>query len=196
MSITSLQEQLNTISQELAKTQQQRDKLKQENEELQKRLQAQNPTPEASAPEEPLKFSTVILFVVLISIISVVVWLASRSTYEFTEEISLEGKITASSEFAPIVKGDDCSLLITPHEGDDQNCRVMIYCGHGLVYGAKKSGFNYCEADKAGLPVRTLDTKGSSLGSGDPLLDFDRSKGRAIISDDLPQKSYSFTISF
>ncbi len=86
--------------------------------------------------------------------------------------------------------GATCSLRIEPpSEPNDPgsfNCRARVRCGGRYVYGHGTSGWNLCEVDADGAPVRLSD---GSDTDGDPMLDADLEAGTLSIGSATGERS-------
>lgn len=86
--------------------------------------------------------------------------------------------------------GATCSLRIEPpSEPNDPgsfNCRARVRCGGRYVYGHGTSGWNLCEVDADGAPVRLSD---GSDTDGDPMLDVDLEVGTLSIGSATGERS-------
>lgn len=86
--------------------------------------------------------------------------------------------------------GATCSLRIEPpSEPNDPgsfNCRARVRCGGRYVYGHGTSGWNLCEVDADGAPVRLSD---GSDTDGDPMLDVDLEAGTLSIGSATGERS-------
>ena len=102
--------------------------------------------------------------------------------------IERPGRVTAVSGQAPAKQGATCTARVRGSLGADAtNCRVVIRCGGSIVYGEGSYGFTRCEG--AGGAITAKDTDPRAAG-GDPRLDLDLGRGRAVISDE----GYAMTV--
>lgn len=97
---------------------------------------------------------------------------------------------------APIGRGAQCRIVVNPAYGCGHNCRVRIACGQQLIYGAGASGYNECRITQtvgAAPSIEVHDT-GFSPSDSDPRLDLWTTAGRATVSDEGEELSWSASL--
>ena len=80
--------------------------------------------------------------------------------------------------------GGPCDLRVHAEERGQPDCRVLLRCPSGMLYGGATLGYGSCEYDAAPTPAGFRDDQTSAI-DGDPWLDLRVNEGLLTIRDDV-----------
>jgi hypothetical protein len=106
--------------------------------------------------------------------------------------------VAAATGKTSVRAGDACEVSVTPvpafPKSSPFNCRVIVRCGHKVLYGWEDSGYTNCETED-GMPTRANDPWGTAKDT-DPIVEVDLPHNRVVVRDDNPVSTYSIEITW
>jgi serine/threonine protein kinase len=114
-------------------------------------------------------------------------------TQPLFDEVALRiARVKSKTGIAPFTT-ETCALRLAPARSGQLNCRVRLWCGNNVVYGAGTSGYDQCTI--AAREVTGFVDPNPTPKDGDPELAVDLAAGTATLGD-TSKTGAKYTVSF